>query len=84
MYYNNIHCIQFYQSDAEDDVIGAFAKLQVVTISFVVSVRLPIRMEQLGSHWTDFHDIWYLRIFRKCVVKIQVPLQYDRYSSYFT
>jgi hypothetical protein len=25
--------------------------------SFVMSVRLPVRMEQLGSHWTDFHEI---------------------------
>jgi len=23
-------------------------------------------MEQLGSHWTDFHEIWYLNAFRKC------------------
>jgi len=22
-------------------------------------------MEKLGSHWTDFHEIWYLRIFGK-------------------
>ena len=33
-------------------------------------------MEQLGSHWTDFRDIWYLSIFRKlcrensCLIKI--------------
>jgi len=28
-------------------------------------------MEQLGSHWTDFHEIWYLSTFRKFVEKIQ-------------
>ena len=22
-------------------------------------VRPSVRMEQLGSHWTDFHEIWY-------------------------
>jgi hypothetical protein len=38
-------------------VLGAFAKLRKATISFVRSVRLSIRMEQLGSHWTDFHEI---------------------------
>jgi hypothetical protein len=43
--------------------LGAFAKLRRATISFVVSVR----KEQLGSHWTDFHEIWYLSIFRKYV-----------------
>ena len=32
-------------------------------------------MEQLGSHWTDFNEIWYLRIFRKSVEKIQVSLK---------
>ena len=35
------------------------------------SVRLFVRIE-LGSHWTDFHEIYYLRIFRKSVEKIQV------------
>jgi len=34
-------------------------------------------MAQLGSHWTDFHEIGYVRIFRKCAVKIQVPLKSD-------
>ena len=28
-------------------------------------------MEQLGSHLTDFQEIWYLSIFRKSVQKIQ-------------
>jgi len=31
-----------------------------------MSVRV-FRMEQLGSSWTDFHEILYLRIFRKCL-----------------
>jgi hypothetical protein len=29
-------------------------------MSFVMAVRLSVRMEQLGSHWTDFDEIWYL------------------------
>jgi len=29
-----------------------------------LSVRLCLRMEQLGSHWTDFHEIWYLIVYR--------------------
>jgi hypothetical protein len=40
--------------------LGAFAKLRKTTISFVISVCLSVhpsvRME-LGSHWTDFHEI---------------------------
>jgi hypothetical protein len=38
-------------------ILGAFAKLRKATISFVLSVRPSVRMEQLGSHWTDFHEI---------------------------
>jgi len=35
------------------------------------------RMEQLGYNWTDFHEVLYLRIFRKSVPKIQVSLKSD-------
>ena len=34
------------------------------------SVYLSVRMEQLGSHWMDFHEISYLSIFRNPVEKI--------------
>ena len=30
-----------------------------------MSVCPSFRMEQLGSHWTDFHEIWYLSVFFK-------------------
>ena len=43
-------------------------------------VRPSVRMEQLRSHWTDFHGTWYLSIFRKPVEKIQVLLK----SIYFS
>jgi len=39
-----------------------------------MSVR-PVRMEQLGSHWTDFHETWYLSILRKSVENIQICLK---------
>jgi hypothetical protein len=32
---------------------GALAKLRKAIVSFVMSAR----MEYLGSHWTDFHEI---------------------------
>jgi hypothetical protein len=54
---------------------GSFAKLRKATISFIMSVRASVRTEQLDSHWTDFHEILYLRIFRKSVEKIQISLQ---------
>jgi len=43
-----------------------------------------VRTEQLGSHWTDFHEIWYPIIFGKCVMKIQVSLNSDKNNRYFT
>lgn len=39
------------------EILGAFAELRKLTFSFVVSVCLSIRVEQIGSHWTDFHEI---------------------------
>ena len=39
--------------------VGDFAKLRKATISFVMSVG----MEQLGSQWTDFHEILCVIIF---------------------
>jgi hypothetical protein len=45
---------------------------------------MPVRIEQHRSHWTDFHEIWYLRIFRKSVERIQVPLKSDTINGYFT
>jgi hypothetical protein len=30
----------------------------------MVSVRPSVHMVQLGSHWTDFHEMWYLSVFR--------------------
>ena len=45
-------------------VSGGFAKLHTATIRFVMYVRLSVRMEQLASHYTDFHESWYLRISR--------------------
>jgi hypothetical protein len=46
--------------------------------SSFASVCMPVRMEQPGSHWTDFHEIWYLRVFRKIVEKAQVLLKSDK------
>jgi hypothetical protein len=38
---------------------------------------MSVRMEQLGSHCTDFHEIWYLNIFPKICEKIKVLLKSD-------
>jgi hypothetical protein len=71
--------------------LGAFAKLRKATISFVMSVclsvcqsfRPSVRMEQLGSQWTDFRKIWF-EYFSKPVEKIQILLKYVKNNRYFT
>ena len=37
-------------------VFGPFAKLRKATVSFT-SARMFVHTEQIGSHWTDFHEI---------------------------
>jgi len=44
--------------------------LRKATIGFVISVCPSVRVEQLGSHWTNFHEIWCLKIFLQYVEKI--------------
>jgi len=59
-------------------LLGAFAKLRNVTISFVMSVRSSVCTEQLSFHWTNFHEILNISIFRKSVKNIQVSLKSDK------
>jgi hypothetical protein len=40
-------------------IFRRYAKLRKAAVSFVMSVRLSVRMEDFGSHWTDYHEIWY-------------------------
>ena len=48
-------------------VLGASVERRQTTISFIRSVRPSVRVYQLGSHWTDFHDVlcWGLKICRE-------------------
>ena len=41
-------------------------------------------MEQLGSQWTDFHEILYLSTCRKSVEKIQISLKSDKNNGHYT
>jgi hypothetical protein len=60
----------------------AFVKLRNANNTFIISVCLSVRMEQSSSHWTNFHEILYLSIFRKSVEKIRLLLQYDKNNRY--
>jgi hypothetical protein len=46
-------------------------------------VCLSVGMAELGSHWADFHEIWYLSNFGKCVEKIEVSLKSDKNNGFF-
>jgi hypothetical protein len=54
-------CLSSQASGCKHTFLGAFAELQKATVSFVMSVclsdRPSARIEQLGSHWTDFYEI---------------------------
>jgi hypothetical protein len=58
--------------------------MRKATTSFVMSVRLSVRLEQLGSDWAGFHEIWYLTILRKYVEKFLFSLKSDKNNGYFT
>jgi hypothetical protein len=49
-----------------------------------MSARLSVRMKQLGSPWTDFHEILYSRVFQLSVEKNQVSLKSDKNNVYIT
>jgi len=55
--------------------LGVFAKLRKATLSFVMSIRLPlgpsVRIEQLGSHSMEFNEIWYLIVYRTSIEKFK-------------
>ena len=51
----------------EEGFLGAFAKLRKSTV--IAWSCVSVLVEQLRYHWTDFHYILYLSIFRKCVKK---------------
>jgi len=36
--------------------LDAFAKFRKATVTFVMSGRPSVSMEQLDTHWTDFHE----------------------------
>ena len=43
---------------------------------------MSVHIEQVGRHWTDFHEIWYLIIFRNSVEKVQALLKSDKNNGH--
>jgi hypothetical protein len=48
------------------------------------SVCLSALVEQLGTHWTNYDEILYLRLSRKSVQKTKLSLEFDTNNGYFT
>jgi len=59
-------------------------QLGKATISFVMSVGPSVRMQLLGSHWMDFHEILDLSFFRKSAQKSQFSSKSEKNDGYFT
>jgi hypothetical protein len=60
--------------------LGVCGTLRKATIKFVMSVCPSVLTEQLGSHWTDFHEILYLNIFVKYIEEFQVLSKSDHFA----
>jgi hypothetical protein len=72
-----LYCIVLYCTVFSNTVLGALfktAQIKYLVCHVFLSVRLSVRVRELGSHWTDFHEIWYLNTFPKTVDKIQDAL----------
>jgi hypothetical protein len=49
-----------------------------------MSVHPSLHMKQLGSHWKDFDEMWYLRFFHKPLETVETALQAVKNNGYFT
>jgi hypothetical protein len=60
-----------------------WVRLQNCKMQLLALSCLSVHMDHLGSHWTDFDEVWYMSFFQKSVEKIQVLLKSDS-NMYFT
>ena len=68
------------------DVTATCVRTTVISDYQLLNVCPSVSIEQLGSHWTNFHEIWYLSIFffRKSSEKSPVSLKFGKNKGYFT
>ena len=79
VYVSHYFALNYYLPSGEvrDQFQAHLQKLRKATIIDVMTVLLVT----LGSHWTNFHEILYLSIFRKSIEKVQVTLKSDEYNG---
>ena len=46
-------------------MLDIFTRVRKIVMSVCLSVGLSVCMEQLGSHWTDFDEIRYVKLFSR-------------------
>ena len=61
-----------------------FRRVRNIAKSDDFSMSPSLRLEHLGSHWTDFREIWYRSFFERSVEKIKLSLIHDKNNGYFT
>jgi len=71
------------EATSERKVSSLQARSQICEKRLLASSCLFVHMKQRGSHWTDFHEILYLNIYRIFVEKIQVSLKSGKNNGYF-
>jgi hypothetical protein len=74
-----VSCVCYASSQHFEKRLSASSCLSALRPSICLST-----MQQLSSHWTDFYEIWYLRVFRKFIKKIQLSIKSDKNNGYFT
>jgi len=73
----------FSSSSSVYSLVSISRKATISFVTYFVSLRPFVGMEQLGSHRTDFNKICYLS-FRKSVGKDEVLLKYNENKGYVT
>ena len=71
----NLHCLR-------NTIFRRIRK--IVKSDYQLHVCPSVRIKQLCIHWKDFHEIWYLFVFRKSVENFQVSLISDKNAGHFT
>jgi hypothetical protein len=47
-------------------LLVAYAKFRKAIVRFVMSVCPSVLMEHIGSHWMDFHEVYFSIFFENC------------------
>jgi len=73
-----------HSQNCEELLLASSCLSVCLSPSFIARACGCACVEQFGSHWTNFHEIWYLGVFRKSVEKIQMSFKSDQNNRYFT